>query len=297
MTKKEINHLTIAGAGTLGSQIAFQAALNGVKVRIYNPHTDRAKKRLAKLAPMFQEALHLSDEQVAQAQANIVSITNDWETPFADADLVIEALSENLEVKHQFFDQLMDHVQDDTIIASNSSTMMPSQLAHFVKHPERFLHMHFANHVWRFNTLEIVGSEQTDPDVIATAVAFGHKIKMLTIQLKKENPGYIMNALSIPLLNAALLVWAKGVADPITIDKDWMNSTGMPMGPFMSLDMIGIRTAYAINSAQAQNSPEAKLIASRLKEMVDEGKTGELAGEGFYSYPHPAFEDPDFLKK
>lgn len=293
----KIKQITIAGAGTLGSQIAFQTALCGIPVKIYNPHPERAKTRLAKLAPMFQKALKLTGAQIQKAQEQIKTIANDWESPFSGSDLVIEALSENIEIKKDFYTNVVKHVSDQTIIASNSSTMMPSQLAKFVAHPERFLHMHFANHIWQFNTVEIVGTQQTDPAVIAAAVDFAKEIKMLPIKLQKENPGYIMNALSIPLLNAALYVWAKGVADPITIDKDWMNSTGMPMGPFMSLDMIGLRTAYAISSAQvAKGDAAAKMVAPKLKEMIDAGRTGELAGKGFYNYPHPAFEDPDFLK-
>lgn len=291
-----INKLTIAGAGTLGSQIAFQAALHGIPVNIWNRHPERAEKRLAKYIPMFQHDLKLTDAQVAKAKANIEMITNDWSKPFADTDFVIEAVAEDMTVKQQIFAEMMKHVADDVIVASNSSTFMPSQLVKFVTHPERFLHMHFANHIWLFNTAEIVGTAATKPEYLQDVKAFAQKMGMLPIVLNKENPGYIMNALSIPMLNSALWVWASGVADPETIDKDWMNSTGMPMGPFMSLDMIGLRTAYAISSAQADKNPAAKIIAGKLKEMIDQGHTGEVAGQGFYKYPHPAFEDPNFLK-
>jgi 3-hydroxybutyryl-CoA dehydrogenase len=119
---------------------------------------------------------------------------------------------------------------------------------------------------------------------------------MLPIVLKKEQHGYIMNALSVPFLNAALGLWGKGVADPITIDKDWMNSTGSPMGPFMSMDVIGLRTVWAIFSSHA-DTPEQKAIADKLKAMIDAGHYGVEAGEGFYTYPHPAYEDPNFLKE
>lgn len=290
----KIKQITVAGAGTLGSQIAFQTALCGLPVKIYNPHPDRAKTRLAKLAPMFKKALKLTSAAITAAQNNIKVIDNDWEHPFAGSDLIIEALSENLKIKQDFYAEVVKHVDNEVIIASNSSTMMPSQLSKFVAHPERFLHMHFANHIWQFNTLEIVGTDKTKPEVMQAVISFAKQIKMLPIRLKKENPGYIMNALSIPLLKAALWVWANGVADPITIDKDWMSSSGMPMGPFMLLDMVGIRTAYAISAAQ--KDPASQLVAGKLKQMLDAGKTGELAGEGFYKYPNPAFADPDFLK-
>lgn len=102
-----------------------------------------------------------------------------------------------------------------------------------------------------------------------------------------------MNSLSVPYLNAALGLWAKGVADPMTIDKDWMKATGSPMGPFMSLDAIGLRTTYAIFNAHAEDAA-AKAIADKLKQMIDEGHYGIEAGEGFYKYPHPAYESADF---
>lgn len=292
-----VKTLTVVSAGTLGSQIALMAALHGVQVKIWNGHTDRAHKRLATYLPMFKKVLGLTDEQVAQVKTKITVVTNDWNVPFQDTDLVIEATAERPEVKKEILGKISAHVPADTMIASNSSTMLPSQLSKLVTHPERFLHIHFANHIWQLNTAEIVGSAQTKPAYLQKAKDFAQAIGMLPIVLKKENPGYIMNALLIPMLQSALWVWANGVADPETIDRDWINSTGMPMGPFMVLDMVGIRTSYNIAAARAAKNPASKLIAAKLKEMLAAGHTGEAAGQGFYSYPHPAFEDPDFLKE
>lgn len=291
-----IKNVTIAGAGTLGSQIAYQSALCGYQVRIWNPHPERAEKRIAALRPFYKHDLKLTDEQFDAGLKNIVSITNDWETSFKDADLVIEAVPENLDMKKDFYAQLCQVLPKEAIIASNSSTYVPSQLVKLVDRPEKFLHLHFANHIWVFNTAEIVGTPQTEPAIIQEVVAFAKGIKMLPIVLKKEQHGYIMNALSVPFLNAALGLWGKGVADPITIDKDWMNSTGAPMGPFMSMDVIGLRTVWAIFSSHA-DTPEQKAIADKLKAMIDAGHYGVEAGEGFYTYPHPAYEDPNFLKE
>ena len=292
-----IKTLTVVSAGTLGSQIALMAALHGVKVKIWNGHTDRAHKRLATYLPMFKKGMGLTDEQVAAGKANIEVVTNDWSIPFKDTDLIIEATAERPDVKKDILGKISEQVPADTLIASNSSTMLPSQLSKLVSHPERFLHIHFANHIWQLNTAEIVGSDKTKPEYLTKAKSFAEQIGMLPIMLQKENPGYIMNALLIPMLQSALWVWANGVADPATIDRDWMNSSGMPMGPFMVLDMVGIRTSYNIAAARAAKDPASKIIAGKLKEMMDAGHTGEAAGQGFYKYPHPAFEDPDFLKK
>lgn len=264
-----ITNLTVAGAGTLGSQIAFQTALCGFPVNIWNPHPDRAKKRLAALKPLYQHDLHLTDEQFDAAMANIKLITNEWDKPFSQADYIIEAVPEKLEVKEDFYQHLNQYISDKTIIASNSSTFMPSQLVKYVKDPSRFLHMHFANHIWQFNTAEIVGTKDTDPAVIQEVVDFARAIKMMPVVLHKENPGYLMNAMLIPLLSSALYLWASGVADYQTIDKDWMNSSGAPMGPFMILDMVGLRTVHAINEGKAKDNPASKLIADKLAGMIE----------------------------
>jgi 3-hydroxybutyryl-CoA dehydrogenase len=292
----KIKNLTVAGAGTLGSQIAFQTALCGFPVNIWNPHPERAKQRLEALRPLYHHDLNLTDEEFDKALSNIKMITNEWDKPFAGADYIIEAVPEKLAVKEDFYHHLEQYVTDETIIASNSSTFMPSQLVKYVKNPSHFLHMHFANHIWQFNTAEIVGTKQTDPAVIQAVVDFARDIKMMPVVLHKENPGYLMNAMLIPLLSSAQYLWASGVADYQTIDKDWMNSTGAPIGPFMILDMVGLRTAYAISAARAKDNPASKIIADKLGKMVEAGHTGQLAGQGFYKYPHPEFEDPDFLK-
>ncbi|WP_423479635.1 3-hydroxyacyl-CoA dehydrogenase [Ligilactobacillus salivarius] len=287
--------ITIAGAGTLGSQIAFQAAFYGFTVSIWNPHPDRAIRRLNKVQKMYKQEMGITDSDVKRAMKNIVEITNDMEIATKNTEYVIESVPENLEIKGIFYQKMCQVLPKDVILASNSSTLVPSQLVKFVDRPEKFLHMHFANHIWKFNTSEIVGNEKTDKEVIDKVVEFAKEINMLPIVLKKEQSGYIMNSLSVPYLNAALGLWAKGVADPMTIDKDWMKATGSPMGPFMSLDAIGLRTTYAIFNAHAEDAA-AKAIADKLKRMIDEGHYGIEAGEGFYKYPHPAYESADFLK-
>ncbi len=295
----EIKNVVVAGAGILGSQIAFQVARFGFQVKIWNRHTDRAERRLAGIKAPFMKDMNASEADYQKAMDNIVDISNDLQKTVADADLVIESVSESLEIKKAFYEDLDKVLPDHTIVASNSSTFVPSQLVKLTDFPERFLHMHFANHIWKQNVAEIVGTDKTDPAVKDAAINFTRAIDMVPIVLKKENHGYVMNALLIPLLNAAQALWANGVADPHTIDKDWVISNGSPLGPFMILDIVGLRTAYEIvnNQYQQTKSPLAKKIADKLKEMIDAGHTGVEAGQGFYHYPNPEFQDPDFLKK
>ncbi len=291
-------NVTIAGTGVLGSQIAYQTALNGFKVTAYDLDVDAAKQRVLALKDSYKRDLDLTDEDF-QAGLNNLTFTTDLKAAVEDADYVIEALPEKLEIKEDFYKQLSKLAPAKTVFASNSSTMVPSQLVKFVDRPTKYLHMHFANKIWKCNVAEIMGTDQTDPAVYQEVVDFAKAIKMVPIEIHKEQPGYVLNALLIPFVVSAMSLWVKGVADPETVDKDWMISTGAPVGPFMMLDDVGLRTTWNImNGLYATQHKELfKQIADKLKEKLDAGQEGLESGEGFYKYPHPAFEDPDFLKK
>lgn len=291
-------NITIAGTGVLGSQIAYQAALNGFNVTAYDLDVNAAKKRVLTLKDSYKQDLDLTDEDF-QAGLNNLTFTTDLAAAVKDADYVIEALPEKLDLKEEFYKQLSKLAPDKTIFASNSSTMVPSQLVKFADRPTKYLHMHFANKIWKCNVAEIMGTDQTDPAVYQEVVDFAKAIKMVPIEIHKEQPGYVLNALLIPFVVSAMSLWVKGVADPETVDKDWMISTGAPFGPFMMLDDVGLRTTWNIVSGlyATQHKELFKQIADKLKEKIDAGQEGLESGEGFYKYPHPAFEDPDFLKK
>lgn len=291
-------NVMVAGIGVLGSQIAYQTALNGFHVVAYNKHVDSAKKRLAALQPAYEADCGLSKADFDKVLDQIV-VTDDLTKAAQDVDYVIEALPENIAVKEQFYQQLSKLAPAQTVFASNSSTMVPSQLVKFVDRPDKYLHMHFANRIWKCNVAEIMGTEKTDPAVFQEVVDFAHQIKMVPIPIHKEQPGYVLNSLLISFLVSAMLLWVNGVADPETVDKDWMISTGAPVGPFMMLDDVGLRTTYQIMMGlyQTRGNDYFKTIADKLKVMIDAGKNGRESGQGFYSYPHPAFEDPEFLKK
>lgn len=291
-------NITIAGTGVLGSQIAYQTALNGFKVTAYDLDIDAAKQRILALKDSYKRDLDLTDEDF-QAGLNNLTFTTNLEEAVQDADYVIEALPEEISIKADFYKQLSKLAPDKTVFASNSSTMVPSQLVKYVDRPQKFLNMHFANMIWKCNVAEIMGTDQTDPAVYQAVVDFARAIKMVPIEIHKEQPGYVLNSLLIPFVVSAMSLWVKGVADPETVDKDWMISTGAPVGPFIMLDDVGLRTVWNIVNELyvTQHKELFKQIADKLKEKIDAGQEGLESGEGFYKYPHPAFEDPDFLKK
>lgn len=295
-------NITVAGSGVLGSQIAFQAAFKGFQVSVYDINDEaieKAKDRISKLKPRYQKDLGASEEYVNSAY-DLISFYSDLAQAVENADLVIEAVPEVVGIKTDFYKQLGQVAPEKTIFATNSSTLLPSQFAESTGRPEKFLALHFANEIWRNNTAEIMKHPGTDMEVFDQVVEFAKALGMVALPLHKEQPGYILNSLLVPFLEAAQMLLVKEVADVETIDKTWMVATGAPLGPFAILDVVGVTTAYNITSAKAQASGNEnfKKLAELLKtEYIDKGKLGRETGEGFYKYPNPSFMRPDFLKE
>lgn len=295
-----INNVTVAGSGVLGSQIAYQCAYRGKQVTVYDINDqaiEKAKSRIAGLESSYTRDLGTSAQNFAEGLSRI-SYTTDLKTATDDADIVIESVPEKPQIKHDFYVQLSAIAPAKTIFASNSSTLVPSQFMADTGRPAQFLNLHFANEVWKNNTAEIMGSTKTDPKVYDTVVEFAKEIGMLPIKLKKEQPRYILNSILDPYMDAGLTLWAKGVADPHTIDQTWMKATGAPMGPFAVMDHVGLRTEYNIHSVLAKESNNTDLIKAMtmIKSMIDDGHLGVESGEGFYTYPDPLYEQESFLK-
>ena len=293
-----IRNVTVAGSGVLGSQIAFQAAFKGFKVTVYDINEkaiNKAQERIKGLRHSYKHDIAATDADFEKGLANI-NYSWDLGEAVANADLVIEAIPERPDIEKDFYQKLATLAPKDAIFTSNSSTMIPSMFMEDTGRPAQFLNMHFANQVWLNNTAEIMGSPKTDPDIYQEIVQFARDIGMIPIELKKEQPGYILNSLLIPLLNAGQHLWAEGVADPQMIDKTWMAATGAPMGPFAIIDIVGVRTDYNITLAESKTQPNLESSVKMLKEMLDAGKLGMESGEGFYKYPNPAYKDENFLK-
>lgn len=311
-----IQKVVVAGGGVLGSQIALQSAYKGFDVTIWlrtDASIGRAQPKLERLRDIYMRTLAalktnpaaycrgLTDSpdvpatkidelimQVTKAYDSL-KLTTSWEESFSEfaPDLVIEAIAEVIDEKDAFYKKICPMLPADTIIATNSSTFLPSHMMDFTDRPDKFLALHFANEIWRNNTAEIMGSPKTSEESYKSVVEFARAIAMIPLELKKEQPGYLLNSMLIPLLTSAQALYANGVADVETIDQAWKLGTGAPLGPFQILDIVGLTTAYNITSANPQakdpNSVYSR-IAAILKEYIDAGKTGVNAGEGFYRY-------------
>lgn len=292
------SNVTVAGSGVLGSQIAFQSAFHGFNVNVYDINDEAinsAKQRLENLKQVYGEYFN-NQKRAEEAYRNLNYFTS-LEEAVKDADFVIEAVPERIEIKQSFYEQLGNIAPEKTVFASNSSTLLPSQFAQFTGRPNKFLALHFANSIWKNNTAEIMGHAGTEERYVQEVTEFARAIGMIPFVLKKEQPGYILNTLLVPFLSAAMELWVKDIADPHSIDKNWMLSTGSPVGPFGIYDIVGMETPYNLNLMRAEKDPSAKFVADKIKrEMIDQGRMGISTGKGFYDYPNPAYQQPDFLK-
>lgn len=294
-------NIAIAGSGVLGYQIAFQSAYHGFKVTVYDISDEILEKAKAKFngqAEAFKKDLSATQEQL-DATFNNLSYTSDLAEAVKDADLLIEAVPEDPAIKTEFYRKLAAVAPEQTVFATNSSTLLPSQFAEATGRPAKFLALHFANRIWVNNTAEIMGHPATDPKVFEDVVEFAKAIGMLALPLHKEQPGYILNSLLVPLLEASADLMVKEIADPQTVDKTWMKGTGAPLGPFAIMDIIGINTLYNVSKLAAdrtKNPTKIKVVEHLKEHFIDKGKLGVASGEGFYKYPKPAYRDKDFLK-
>ncbi|MEJ9078728.1 3-hydroxyacyl-CoA dehydrogenase [Gordonia malaquae] len=281
----DIKNVVVLGTGVLGSQIAFQSAYHGFAVTAYDINNDaieQAKGRFAGLVETYKNEVKGAADGKADEALTRVSYSSDLADAVKDADLVIEAIPEILDLKRSTYATLGEVAPAKTIFATNSSTLLPSDIADSTGRPDRFLALHFANHVWAFNTAEIMGTAQTDPAVFDTVVEFAGEIGMVPIPIHKEKAGYVLNSMLVPFLNAGLALAAGGYAAPEDVDKTWRIGTGAPMGPFQIYDVVGLNTPY--NILMNGGDDEQKLAAWLKENYIDKGKLGLAAGEGFYKY-------------
>ncbi|NLB22621.1 MAG: 3-hydroxyacyl-CoA dehydrogenase, partial [Clostridium sp.] len=302
------------GGGVLGSQIAFQTAFKGFNVKVWlrsEGSIKRAKPKFDRLEDIYLKTLEamktnpaayargLSDskelsneeidalkDRVTKAHESIQLVTS-YEEAFKDADLVIEAIAEIPEEKIEFYSEMAKYLPEDSVVVTNSSTLLPSTFAKHTGRPEKYLALHFANEIWRNNTAEVMGHPGTEQKYFDQVVEFASAIGMVPLKLNKEQPGYLLNSMLVPFLQSAQRLLANDVSDHETIDKTWRLATGAPLGPFQILDVVGLTTAYNISSmtpgSEDPTSESGKVLAM-LKKYIDEGKTGVNAGEGFYKY-------------
>jgi 3-hydroxyacyl-CoA dehydrogenase len=235
---------------------------------------------------------------VDAAQAR-VSYTHDLASAVADAQVVIEAIPEVPEIKQDFYTKLAPALPPNTIVATNSSTLLPSMFAEATGRPDKFCALHFANMIWAVNLAEVMAHPDTSGETLSSITHFAIEIGMVPIPLRKEQNGYVINSLLIPLLQAAQTLVTNGVSDPETVDRTYMiMNRGVQNGPFGVIDIIGMATVVNILDYWGKENDDAQMLANATylkKNFVDKGHLGLQTGQGYYSYPDPAYAAEGFL--
>jgi 3-hydroxybutyryl-CoA dehydrogenase len=280
-----IEKVAVLGGGLMGSGIAESVALAGVPVvvrDIDDTAVEGAERRIGASLHRAASRGKLEAEEVAAIHERIV-LTTDLED-IADADLVIEAVPENAELKANILGQVAGIVSEDALIASNTSSIPIAQLAAGLARPERVLGLHFFSPVPVMRLVEVVVALDTSAEVVTSARDFADRIGKRAI-VTKDRSGFIVNMLLVPYLMAAVRMYEEGFASAEDIDEGMKLGCGHPMGPLTLADFIGLDVLYAIGDSLYEEFKQTEYAPPPLlKRMVASGRIGRKANRGFYEY-------------
>lgn len=295
-----INRVAVIGSGTMGRQIALQIARHGFSAVLYDID-DTALER-AQTAQQAYVAEWIEDGAIVADDADAIferlEYATDLETAVKDVDLAIEAIPERLDLKRTLFAQLDRLMLPHAIIATNSSSIRVSLLEDVTERPELVANLHFYMPVWDSPMVEVGGGSSTDADVLNTLTIFSKQIGILPLRVMKESTGFIFNRVWRAIKKEVLKVADSGVASFEDIDRAWITKYGThELPPFAHMDRIGLDVVKDIEEHYASESGDpADMPPPILTEKVARGDLGQKTGQGFYTYPNPAYADPDFLK-
>lgn len=282
-----MSKLTVAviGAGTMGSGIAQVCAMAGMQVVLLDVSESALARALggigSSLERQFIKGL-LPPESLNDVRTRISTSTH--YQALANADLVIEAATEQLALKQQILAQIDRHVHRECIIATNTSSLSITQLAASVRCPERFIGMHFFNPVPVMALVEIICGLQTGPATHAYAMSFIEALGKSAITAK-NSPGFAVNRILVPMINEAIFVLQEGIASAEDIDAGMKLGCNQPIGPLALADLIGLDTLLSVLESFESSIGDPKYRpAHLLKEMVAAGRLGRKVGHGFHRY-------------
>ena len=280
-----LHTIGVIGAGTMGNGIAQVCALAGFEVILLDISGSALEKALATVAKNLDR--QIAKQTLSQAQKHLalenIRTSTDYAS-LADAQLVIEAATENLELKQRLLQQVATQVSSDCVIASNTSSLSITQLAAGVSHPERFIGLHFFNPVPVMGLIEVIRGLQTHDATHAMALEMARRLGKTAITAGNR-PGFVVNRILVPMINEAILVFQEGLASAEDIDAGMRLGCNQPIGPLALADLIGLDTLLAILEAFYEGFNDSKYRpAPLLKEMVAAGYLGRKSGRGFHAY-------------
>jgi len=279
---KKIEKVGVLGAGVMGAGIAQWCSARGLTVRLKDIKPEFVASGMKRVADAYREGVKRRKLSRLEAEHGLARVhpTTDY-SGFGDCDLVIEAVLEQVEVKHALFQELAPLLRDDCVIASNTSAIPIDDLAEVSDRPKRFVGIHFFNPVHKMPLVEIVRGTKTAAAVVVTAVEFVKQLKKTPVVVNGA-PGFLVNRLLMPYLNEAGVLLDEGVSVE-AVDRA-MLEFGMPMGPLRLIDEVGIDVAYDVAQELAEAFGDRISVAPVLQRVAEEGLKGRKGGKGFYVY-------------
>ena len=281
-----MKNIAVIGAGTMGNGIAHVFAQKGFKVQLIDAQATALEKAMATIEKNLDRQIAkqtITAEDKASTLANISTYAT-IEEGVVHADIVIEAATENSEIKKKIFSSLDEHTKPHCILATNTSSISIGQLAAVTKRPSLVIGMHFMNPVPIMKLVEIINGAATASTVTDTIVALTKTIDKIPCVVK-DAPGFIANRILMPMINEAIYAFSEGISDAATIDQIMKLGMAHPMGPLQLADYIGLDVCKNIMTIMEDGFNNSKYApCPLLVDMVEAGKLGIKTGEGFYKY-------------
>lgn len=281
-----IQTIGVVGAGSMGSGIANLAAMNGFQVilrDIEERYLDSAIQRMDQFMSKSVARGKMTEEQKQEALGRIKTTTN--LELMADADVVIEAVIENMELKKSIFAELDRIVPEGVILATNTSSMSITEIAAATNRPERVAGMHFFNPAQLMKLVEVVRGFNTSDETVEELKGLSERLSKVPVEVKKDSPGFIVNRIMVPQFIEAIKLLEEGVASAEDIDKAVTLGLNYPMGPFTLQDFAGVDIGYHVmNYFKEEFNSDQYAPPMLLKQMMRARRYGKKAGAGFYDY-------------
>jgi 3-hydroxybutyryl-CoA dehydrogenase len=293
-----IKRVSVIGLGTLGTQISIQAAHYGYDVTAYDQDPQVFRKTIEKVKGVMaflKRSPTMPQAEWEKAESR-VKMAGSIEESLEQADLVIEAIPENLEMKRSLFARMDEIAPREAIFATNSSSIPVSRIEGATRRPERCLNLHFYAPAVSWNIVDVMSGAKTDPDVLHQLRQFVRSIQCVPLTVHKEILGFCFNSVWRAVKRQTLYLWGEGFVDFRDIDRSWMIMFTPTHGPFFLMDFVGLDVVYAIEMSYYSESKDPKDQPPKsLLEKIERKELGVKTGKGFYTYPDPEFRRPDFL--
>lgn len=291
MKIEDVKTVVVVGAGAMGRQIAMNTALNGRAYGYRVINCDSFEKAVESAEAWAGEYLNgrVAKGRISEAEcvqvAESLRFTTDVDAAVAQADLVIEAIIENLDAKRTLFERLGKLCKSDAILATNSSNLVSSKLADVTAHPERLLNIHYFNPALVMQLTELVRGPHTADNTIEVARAFAERTGKTPIVIQKEIAGFVANRINAAVTREACLLLEKGIASVEDIDTACEKGLGYPMGPFRLMDLTGLDVNYYVRRDRYAESGDPNDMPSfAVIDKVIRGEYGRKTGKGWYDY-------------